>query len=118
MLVKVLIREGVSMNLLNLLKKEITQQDLLNYYNANINFQYLPKGINGFIFQYENIYNIFVNKSLSYYKRKKTIIHEIAHLELNQLNQCNKDLFALHVDKYEDEADRYVKFLLESMEEF
>lgn len=103
------------MNLLNLLKKEITQQELLNYYNANINFQYLPKGINGFIFQYENIYNIFVNKSLSYYKKKKTIIHEIAHLELNQFCQSNKDLFALNVEKCEDEADRYVKFLEESL---
>lgn len=103
------------MNLLNLLNKEITQQELLNYYNANITYQYLPKGINGFIFQYENIYNIFINKSLSYYKQKKTIIHEMAHIELNQFCQNNKDLFAFYVDKYEDEADKYVKFLEESL---
>lgn len=103
------------MNLLNLLNKEITQQELLNYHNANITYQYLPKGINGFIFQYENIYNIFINKSLSYYKQKKTIIHEIAHLELNQFCQSNNDLFALNVEKCEDEADRYVKFLEENL---
>lgn len=103
------------MNLLNLLNKEITQQELLNYYNANITYQYLPKGINGFIFQYENIYNIFINKSLSYYKQKKTIIHEMAHIELNQFCQNNKVLFAFYVDKYEDEADKYVKFLEESL---
>ena len=102
------------MNILNLLKSETTQQDLLNYYNANITYEYLPNGIRGCVFQYKGIYNIFINKNLSYYLKRKTILHELAHIELNQFCQTNKDLFALKIDKYEDEADRYVKFLLEN----
>ena len=105
------------MNIISLLKREITQQELLNYYNACITLIDLPEGINGFIFSYENIYNIFVNKELSYYKRKKTILHELAHIELSQLKQVNKDLFAFYIDTYEDEADKYIKFIIETIKE-
>ena len=96
-----------------LLSGVISQQELLNYYNANITYKDISKDINGFVFSYEGIYNIIVNKSLSYYKRKKTILHELAHIELNQLCQSNKDLFMFHIQDYEDEADRYIKFLKE-----
>ena len=41
------------MNIYNLLKNEITLQELLNYYNANITLIDLPNYIYGFIFQYE-----------------------------------------------------------------
>ena len=105
------------MNIISLLKREITQQEFLNYYNACITLIDLPEGINGFIFSYENIYNIFVNKELSYYKRKKTILHELAHIELSQLKQVNKDLFAFYIDTYEDEADKYIKFIIETIKE-
>lgn len=105
------------MNIISLLKREITQQELLNYYNACITLIDLPEGINGFIFSYENIYNIFVNKELSYYKRKKTILHELAHIELSQLKQVNKDLFAFYIDTYEDKADKYIKFIIETIKE-
>lgn len=53
-----------------------------------------------------------INEKLSHYMRKKTILHEIAHIELNQLNQIDKDLIALKIAKYEDEADKYINFLL------
>ena len=43
------------MNIISLLKREITQQELLNYYNACITTIELPDGINGFVFSYENI---------------------------------------------------------------
>lgn len=99
------------MNIYNLLKGEITQKDLLNYLNITIKYKELPRGINGFVFQHKGLFIIIVNKYLSYYKKKKTILHELAHIELNQLCQCDKDLFALNADKYEDEADRYIKFL-------
>ena len=113
MLVQVLNERKLSiMNIYNLLNNDITQKELLDFYNANITYIELPQKINGFIFQYKNIYNIFINKNLSYYKRKKTIIHELAHIELNQFNQTDKDLFAFQIDKYEDEADKYVDFLL------
>lgn len=100
------------MNLYNLLNKNITQQDLLNYYNATIVYDILPIGINGLVFNHKDIKVIIINKDLSYYKKKKTILHELAHIELNQLNQSNKDLFAFYISKYEDEADKYIKFLL------
>ena len=58
-----------------LLKGDITQQELLNYYNANISYVSLSEGINGFVFYYKNVYNIIINSDLSYYKRKKTLIN-------------------------------------------
>ena len=102
------------MGIIDLLNKDITQQELLNYYNACITYAILPSKVNGYVFQYKGIYNIFVEKNLSYYKKKKTILHELAHIELNQLEQSDHDLFAFFIDKYEDEADNYIKFLLES----
>ena len=101
--------------IINLLKKEVSLEEVLKYYNANITYITLPKKINGLVYSYNDINNIFIEKNLSNYKKKKTIIHELAHIELNQLNQIDKDLFALKVDKYEDEADRYIKFLKESI---
>lgn len=103
------------MNIYNLLKGEITQKELLNYYNATITYEELPKKIKGYVFNYKGIFNIIINKNISYYKKKKTILHELAHIELSHLYQNDKDLFALNVNKYEDEADKYIKFLLESI---
>lgn len=104
------------MNLYNLLTKEITQQELLNYYNATIEYINIPfKNIRGFVDCYNNINFIYINKNLSDYKIKKTILHELAHIELNQLNQLDSDLFAFKVDKYEDEADKYIKFIKENI---
>ena len=94
-----------------LLEENISQQDILNEYNANIVYKKLPNMVKGFVFYYKNVYSIIINKELSYYKRKKVILHELAHIELNQLCQCNKDLFEFYIDKYEDEADKYIKFL-------
>jgi len=102
------------MNILNLLNGEITQQELLNHYNTTITYEQLPIGINGCVFQHKGIYNILINQELSYYMKRKTILHELAHIELNQLEQVDNDLFAFKVHKYEDEADRYVKFLIEN----
>ena len=101
------------MNIKNLLLGEITQWDLLNYYNVTLLYEDLPSTINGFVFNYDGLNFIIINKNLSYYKRKKTLLHELAHIELNQLCQIDKDLFAFHINKYEDEADKYIKFLLE-----
>lgn len=102
------------MNLYSLLSGEITQQELLNYYNASIIYEELRPSINGCVDYYKGIYNIYINKNLSYYKKKKTLLHELAHIELNQLGQCDK-LLAFKRDKYEDEADRYIKYLLENI---
>lgn len=104
------------MNLYNLLSKQITQQELLNYYNATIIYEKLPKNINGYVTNYRGYNLIFININLSYYKKRKTILHELAHIELNQLNQFNKDLFAFKVDKYEDDADIYIKMLMDKFD--
>ena len=102
------------MNLHNLLSGEITQKELLNYYNANITYIRLPKHINGCVFPYKGINNIYINESLSYYKKKKTIIHELAHIELNHLYQIDKEIYYKKY-KYEDEADKYIDFLLNNI---
>ena len=103
------------MNLYNLLSKEITQQELLNYYNATIIYETLPHGINGAVICHRGINTIMIDKNLPYYKKKKTIIHELAHIELNQLNRIDSDSFAFNIDKYEDEADRYINYLINSI---
>lgn len=100
-----------------LLEGSITQQEVLYYYNANITYKSLPKGINGFVFHYDGIYNIIVNNSLSYYYKKKTILHELAHIELSQLLQADKDLFAFKVNYYEDEADFYINEIKKNLKE-
>lgn len=100
------------MNIKGLLNNEITQSDLLNYYNASIIYDFLPRTIRGLVFNYDSVYFIIINKNLSCYKRKKTILHELAHIELNHLCQSCKDLFAFHIDRYEDEADSYIKNIL------
>lgn len=99
------------MNLYNLINGEISLEDLLNYYNANITYLKLPKDIDGCVFNYDGIYNIFIKNGLPDSKKKETLLHELAHIELNQFNQINNEIFALNTVKYEDEADRYIKFL-------
>ena len=78
----------------------------------------MPKYINGFVFCYKNINCIVINKNLSSFKKKRTILHEIAHIELNQLNQINNDMFAFYVDSYEDEAAKYLKFIEDCIKEY
>lgn len=96
--------------ILELLEGNMTQQELLNYYNANITYVGLSKGINGFVFSYRGIYNIIINSNLSYYKKRKSILHELAHIELSHLDQ-DKSMLEFNRDGYEDEADRYIKFI-------
>ena len=98
-----------------LLEGVIGQEEILRYYNATITYIDMPSNIRGCVHYYKGIYDILINKNLSYYKKKKTILHELAHIELNQLCQSDKDLFALHINKYEDEASLYIKKILEGL---
>lgn len=98
-----------------LLEGVIGQDEILRDYNATITYIDMPSNIRGCVHYYKGIYDILINKKLSYYKKKKTILHELAHVELNQLCQSNKDLFALHINKYEDEASLYLKKILEEL---
>lgn len=103
------------MKIEELLKGEITQTELLDYYNASIIYDKLPRCIRGFVFNYDNVNFIIINDNLSNYKKKTTILHELAHIELNQLNQIDTDLFDFKVDSYEDEADEYLKQIMEGI---
>ena len=104
------------MNIYNLLNGEITQSDLLNHYNANITYKRMPIYIEGFVFQIKGIFHIIINENLSYYRRKKTILHELAHIELNHLEQVDKDMFDFKINQYEDEVDGYINFLIKNIE--
>lgn len=95
-----------------LLTNQITQNEVLNNYNISITYIRLPKLINGFVFQYKSFNNIFININLSEEKKKKTFLHELAHVELSQLEQFDKDLFAFKICKYEDDADKYLKSII------
>ena len=104
------------MNIENLIRGEVTQSDLLNYYNATIVYDELPRSVNGYVFNYDSVNFIMINKNLSTYRRKMTILHELAHIELNQLNHLDNDLLEFHRQDYEDAADRYIKFITECIE--
>ena len=109
-------RIGVlSMNIKNLIQGIITQNELLNYLNATIVYETLPKGVNGFVFYYDGIYFIILDNSMGLYKRQKTLLHELAHIELNQLCQSNKELFAFYIEEYEDAADKYIYKIKEKL---
>lgn len=95
-----------------LLEGVIGQEDILNYYNSTIIYKKLPNSVRGYVFYYKNINCIIINKNISHYKKKKTLLHELAHIELNQLCQSNNDLFAFCIENYEDEADEYIKKIL------
>lgn len=99
----------------DLLTGNISQNDILSYYNASIKCVSLPNEINGYVFNYRNVNCIVLNKNKSYDTRKKTLLHELAHIELNQLEQSNNDLFEFNINKYEDEADKYIKFIEKSV---
>lgn len=106
------------MDLKNLILGNINEDELLNYYDATLRFYKIPySNIRGFVESYKGKYFIYINSNLSYYKRKKTLLHELAHIELNQLCQVDKDLFAFHIDKYEDEASKYLKNIEKEIEE-
>lgn len=98
--------------LISLLNGEISQKDYMNYNNIKVIKIDLTKRIYGFIFSYRNINLIVINKNISKSKAKTTLLHEFAHLELNHLDKIYLDF---KIEGIEDEADRYIEFLLENI---
>lgn len=99
--------------LISVLNGEISEEEYLRSNEAKIIKTPLPRRIYGLIFRHKNYNFILINTYISYYKQKKTILHEFAHLELNHLDK-KKNLLEFKIEGLEDEADKYVKFLLEN----
>lgn len=99
--------------LISLLRGEITQDEYLHYNNMELRFERLPRYVYGFIYKYKDKILIAVNKSLSEAKKKKTILHEFAHFELKHLDSF---LFEFKIENLEDEADKYMNYLLNNIE--
>lgn len=100
--------------LIDLLNKEISQEDYTRENNIKIIYKKLPKKVYGFIHKYKDINLIVINWNISKSQKKKTLLHEFAHYELHHLD---KELFEFNIENVEDEADNYIKFILESIEE-
>ena len=97
--------------LLSLLNNEIDEKEYLREYNAKIIYRWLPKRIYGFVFKYRDVCIIIINRSLSEENKKKTLLHEFAHIELGHLD---KKLLEFSIENVEDEADKYIESLMEA----
>lgn len=98
------------MALLDLLTGNISQFDYFNENDISLIYCPFPKKVYGVIFRYKCKNIIAINKCISTYKQKKTIIHELAHLELSHIDK-RKQLMEFSIENIEDEADRYIEFL-------
>lgn len=94
-----------------LLNNEIDEQQYLIEHNAKIIYKKLPKKVYGFVFKYRNINLVVINWNISKDKKKLTLLHEFAHIELSHLNKCEQ-LLEFSIENAEDEADKYIKFIL------
>ena len=97
-----------------LLLGNITQDEYFNQNNIMVLSDKLPFKVYGCVFLYRDRYWIVINKSLSYYKQKKALLHEIAHIELNHLYK-RKNLLEFKIEGLEDEADEYIKRIKEEI---
>ncbi len=98
--------------IMDLLNQEITEYEFMELNNIRVVYKKLPKKIYGFIHKYRDINLIIINWNISKEKKKETLIHEFAHFELNHLD---KDFFDFKIENVEDEADKYVKFILSAI---
>ena len=105
--------KGSVVVLISLLRGEISQDEYMNYNNVKIVKIDLPRRIYGFIFNYRNINLIIINKYISKAKYDETLLHELAHLELSHLDKMSLDF---KIEGIEDEADKYIEYLLNIIE--
>lgn len=96
--------------LLALLEGGIDQDEYMYLNNIELRYVSLPSYVYGLIYKHKDVFLIAINKSLSESKKKKTILHELAHFELKH---WDKEVFEFKIEDLEDEADRYVNFLIE-----
>lgn len=98
----------------NLIQGVWSQEETLKYFNSSIIYETLPSYIYGFVDNYKGINIIYINRELSAYKKKKTILHELAHIELNHLNQIY-DFTEMYIENCEDEANNFIKQIKEDI---
>lgn len=96
-----------------LLNEEITQDDFTRFYDVTIVWKKLPKYVWGFTFKKKRIY-VVINSSLGEKNRRITLLHEFAHVELHHLD---KEFVKAKIQGMEDEADNYIEFLLNNLDE-
>ena len=73
-------------------------------------------GASDFVNKYKDIYLIVINWNISKEKKVKTILHEFAHIELHHIDR-NSELYAFSIENAEDEADKYIDFLLNNIKQ-
>ena len=98
----------------SLLTGEISQDEYFNLYDVTLLYKEMPLKIYGFIFRYKDKNIITINSNISEKKKKMAILHELAHLELSHLDN-KKRLMEFKIEDIEDEADRYIKLMLEEI---
>lgn len=92
----------------SLINNEITQEEFIRNYNISVVLKKLPKGVHGLTFRKNRIY-IVINSSLGEENKKKALLHEFAHVELNHLD---KVFFKTKIKDIEDEADEYINKII------
>lgn len=93
----------------SLLRGEITQDEYTSSNNISVRLVKMPYYLQGLIFKRREETLIAINKELPYEKARMALLHEFAHFELNHLDEF---VFEYKREDLEDEADRYVEFLL------
>ena len=96
--------------LFSLLNGEINEEEYLRNNHIKVIYKKMPKKIYGFIHKYKDINIVIINWNISKEKKRRTLLHEFAHLELNHLDVDNP-LFAFYIENAEDEADAYLKHI-------
>lgn len=97
------------MNLKDLLNNNISQDDYLSYRNSTLLFKKMPIEINGLIIRKNDINVIIINDYLSNSNKKKVLLHEMAHLELDHTYKYN--ILSNQSDIYENEVSNYINNL-------
>ncbi len=95
--------------LFSLLSGEITQEEYTRLNNISVKLVKFPSYLYGLIYKHKDEFLVAINKDLSYEKTRMTLLHEFAHFEMHHLDE---ELFEYKIENLEDEADRYVEFLL------
>lgn len=91
-----------------LINGEITQDEFIRYYDITVVYTKLPKYVHGFCFNKKRNY-IVINSNLGEKNKALTLLHEFAHIELHHLDKL---FFNTKIKNIEDEADKYIEFLL------